>query len=262
MSTDPKSNPTWEDVVFENRNKDYGAYIIRKIYSKNLGYATAGTLVILLLTLAAPAIAALLKSDDVVEKKELTKVVTLDQPPPIDPNVPPPPKVEVPPPVKTLKYVAPKVVKEEVVEEEIPTIEEIKKVEVSTTTQEGPETVVYEEPVKAVVSEGEDNSIHQFAEQQPAFAGGVEAMTKFIQKNLKYPNDAKRMNQEGKVFVQFVVNKDGSISDVETIKGIWASCDKEAARVVSIMPQWIPGKQNGKAVRVKYVVPIFFRLSN
>ena len=70
------------------------------------------------------------------------------------------------------------------------------------------------------------------------------------------------MNMEGKVFVSFVVNKDGSISDVETIKGIWASCDKEASRVVSIMPQWIPGKQNGKAVRVKYVVPIFFRLSN
>ena len=191
MSTESTSNTTWEDVVFENRNKEYGAYIIRKLYSKNLGIATASMFVILLLTLAAPAIAKLLSSEKIVDKKELTKVVTLDQPPPIDPNIPPPPRVEVPPPVKTLKYVAPKVVKEEVEEEEIPTIEEIKKVEVSTVTNEGPETVVYEEPVKAVVSEGEDNSVHQFAEQQPAFAGGVEAMTKFIQKNLKYPNDAK-----------------------------------------------------------------------
>src|SRR5258708_17361490 len=102
------------------------------------------------------------------------------------PNTPPPPRVEVPPPVKTLKYVAPKVTKEEVVEEEIPTIEEIKKVEVSTETTEGPETVVFEEPVKEVVDNGDDQ-IYTVAYQQPAVPGCMASMMRFIQHDLKYP---------------------------------------------------------------------------
>ena len=90
----------------------------------------------------------------------------------------------------------------------------------------------------------------------------MEALYKFIQKTLKYPTQAKRMGTEGKVFVSFVVNKDGAISDVETIKGISTECDKEAARVVSLFPPWKVGKQNGKPVRVKYVLPINFKLAN
>jgi periplasmic protein TonB len=258
----PEDKANWEDIVFENRNKSYGAYALRKSYSRNVLLAAGGMVLIMLFTYAAPAIAKLFAGRELEKPKEVNRVVNLDQPPPIDPNTPPPPKVEVPPPVKTLKYVAPKVTKEEVVEEEIPTIEEIKKVEVSTVTNEGPETVVYEEPVKAVVSEGEDNSIHNFVEQQPEFPGGLEAMNKFIQKNLKYPNQARRMGTEGKVFIQFVVNKDGSITDVDAIKGISIECDKEAQRVVAMMPKWKVGKQNGKPVRVKYVLPINFKLSN
>ena len=157
------SVPAWEDLVFENRNKDYGAYLLRKIYSKNVLMAALFMMIFFGVVLAAPTIAKLFKSSDGEEKKTLkSTVVSLDQPPPIMPNQPPPPRVEVPPPVKTLKYVAPKVTAKEVVEEEIPTIEEIKKTEISTETTEGPETVVFEEPVKEVVSEGEDNSIHTF----------------------------------------------------------------------------------------------------
>jgi len=167
--------------------------------------------------------------------------------------------VEVPPPVKTLKYVAPKVTKEEVVEEEIPTIEEIKKVEVSTETTEGPETVVFEEPVKQVVDNGDDQ-IYTVVEQQPEFPGGIEAMMKFIQKNMKYPAQARRMGTEGRVFIGFVVNNDGHITDVAPIKGISADCDKEAARVISMMPNWKPGKQNGRTVAVQYNLPVRFTL--
>ena len=253
----------WEDIVFENRNKDYGAYFIRKIYSKNVIVAATIMLVFLGLVFAYPSIAALFKSNDSDDNKKARKntVVSLDQPPPIMPNTPPPPRVEVPPPVKTLKYVAPKVTKEEVVEE-VPTIEEIKKTEVSTETTEGPETVVFEEPVKEVVSTGEDNTVYNYVEQQPEFPGGIEAMVKFIQKNMKYPALARRMGVEGKVFVGFVVNKDGSITGVEIVKGISTECDKEATRVVQLMPPWKVGKQNGKPVRVKFIVPINFKLAN
>ena len=160
-----------------------------------------------------------------------------------------------------MKYVAPKVTKEEVVEEEIPTIEEIKKVEISTETTEGPETVVFEEPVKEVVDNGDDQ-IYTVVEQQPEFPGGMEAMMKFIQKNMKYPAQARRMGTEGRVFIGFVVNLDGKITDVTPIKGISIDCDKEAARVITMMPPWKPGKQNGRAVRVRFVLPVNFKLAD
>lgn len=263
MKTEGNVPAKWDDIVFLNRNKEYGAYFLRKIYSRNVMLACAGLVVILLLIVAYPSIAEFFRSKEPVDanKKNLSKVVTLDQPPPIMPNTPPPPRVEVPPPVKTLKYVAPKVTKEEVVEEEIPTIEEIKKVEVSTETTEGPETVVFEEPVKEVVDNG-DNQIYTIVEQQPEFPGGIEAMMKYLQKNIKYPPQARRMGTEGRVFVEFVVNLDGKITDVRTVKGISTDCDKEAARVITMMPPWKPGKQNGRAVRVRYVLPVNFKLAD
>lgn len=263
MKTEAAVNLHWDDLVFENRNKDYGAYFIRKIYSRNVMMAFGGMLIILTLAILYPTIAEFFRSKEAVNdhKKDLSKVVTLDQPPPIMPNTPPPPRVEVPPPVKTLKYVAPKVTKEEVVEEEIPTIEEIKKVEVSTETTEGPETVVFEEPVKEVVDNG-DNQIYTVVEQQPEFPGGYESMMKFLQKNIKYPSQARRMGTEGRVFVGFVVNLDGKITDVTTVKGISADCDKEASRVIMMMPPWKPGKQNGRAVRVRFVLPVNFKLAD
>ncbi len=254
--------PKWEDIVFENRNKEYGAYIIRTLYSRNLLSASGIMLVILLLAFSYPTIAAWFKKDEVVvEEKKLTTVVALDQPPPIQDTPPPPPKVEIPPPVKTIKYVAPKVTKEEVVEEEVPTIEEIKKTEVSTETVEGPTEVVFTEPVKEV-AEVEDNQVYTFVEQNAEFPGGMEALNKFISKNVKYPAQARRMGTEGKVFVSFVINKDGTLEDVSVVKGISAECDKEAMRVVQMMPNWKPGKQNGKAVRVKFIYPFNFKLSN
>jgi protein TonB len=259
---DTVNAPKWDDIVFENRNKDSGAYIIRTLYSRNLITASGIMLLILLLAFSYPTIASWFKSDEVVvEEKKLTTVVALDQPPPIQDTPPPPPKVEIPPPVKTIKYVAPKVTKEEVVEEEVPTIEEIKKTEVSTETVEGPTEVVFEEPVKEV-AEVEDNQVYTFVEQQAEYPGGLEAMNKFIQKNLKYPAQARRMGTEGKVFVGFVINKDGTIVDVSIVKGISSECDKEAMRVIQMMPSWKAGKQNGKAVRVKFILPINFKLSS
>src|SRR5258706_8174015 len=118
----------WEDIVFENRNKAYGAYFIRKIYSKNVTIASIGALLIISFILAFPSLAALFKSDVVIEKPRLKTTISLEQPPPINPDQPPPPNIP-PPPVKTIiKFLPPKVTDKEVVEEEkMPTIEEIKK---------------------------------------------------------------------------------------------------------------------------------------
>lgn len=252
----------WEDVVFENRNQAYGAYVLRKVYGKNVFFGLIITSVILLIIMFFPAIVEFFKGEEVVEKAAPKKLIytELSAPPPIDKPKPPPPQIQLPKLQKVIKFVPPKVVKEEVVEE-IPTIEEIKQNEVAAVEVEGPTEVVFEEPVQEVVVEEDDNKIFTVVEQQPEFEGGYEAMMNFIRKNMRYPASARRMGVDGTVYVSFVVSKDGSISEVKTIRGISADCDKEAMRVVQMMPPWKPGKQNGKPVFVRFVLPIKFKLN-
>ncbi len=105
-----------------------------------------------------------------------------------------------------------------------------------------------------------EDEIFQVVEQDPEYPGGVEALYKFIQQNLKYPQLAKENNITGRVFVQFVVEKDGSVSNVKAARDIGGGCGAEAVRVVKSMPKWTPGKQRGKAVRAAYTLPVNFVL--
>lgn len=254
---------SWDDIVFEKRNKEYGAYINRQNYSKYVLLALGITVVVLILVLVAPTLAELLKSARGTEEPKLKEMaVTLDQPPPITPQ-PPPPDVRIPPPVKTIiKFLPPKVTEKEVVEEEVmPTIEEIKENETGAVEVVGTGEVVFDEPVQEVAEESEDK-IFYAVEQQAEFPGGLQAMMKFLQKNIKYPASAKRMGIEGKVFVKFIVDKEGGISAMEVMKGINADLDKEAMRVIKLMPPWKPGKQNGRAVKSQFVLPVYFKLSS
>jgi periplasmic protein TonB len=251
----------WEDVVFENRNKEYGAYLLRRVYSKNVILGVVITAIVLALIVYGPALYEMIKGEEIVEKAPPRKLVytELSAPPPIDKPKPPPPQIQLPKLQKVIKFVPPKVVKEQVVEE-VPTIEEIKQNEVAAVEVEGPTEVVFEEPVEEVVVE-DDNKIFTVVEQNPEFLGGYEAMINFIKKNLRYPASARRMGVDGTVYVQFVVGKDGAITDVKTIRGISADCDREAERVVKQMPAWKPGRQNGKPVFVRFVLPIRFKLN-
>src|SRR5882762_6221553 len=209
----------WEDIVFENRNKAYGAYFIRKIYSKNVVIASIASLLILAFVLAFPSIAALFKSDVVIEKPKLRTTVSLEQPPPINPDQPPPPNIP-PPPVKTIiKFLPPKVTDKEVVEEEkMPTIEEIKKNETGSEAVEGTGEVVFDEPVQEVVKDDDSNKVFTFVEQTAEPVGGLEAFYKWVGKTLRYPAAARRMGLEGKVFVKFVIEPTGVISNVENVR--------------------------------------------
>jgi protein TonB len=259
------STKSWEDIVFESRNKAYGAYEIRYTYSRHILWGLLITVVVSGIALASPKIAELIKGmkpEEVVEVKKVSYTDLL-APPPINPNTPPPPKVDIPKVKKQIKFVPPKVTEKEVEEEEpMPTIEEIKQNDVGATDIEGPTEVVFEEPVVAVVAEPDDeDKIFTVVEQPASFEGGMEAMYAFIRKNMKYPASARRMGTEGTVFVGFVVDKEGRISNIEVVKGISADCDKEAERVVKMMPPWKPGKQNGRAVKSKFVLPIKFKLA-
>jgi protein TonB len=255
---------TWDDIVFERRNKDYGAYINRKNYSKYVLIALGITVVVLILVLASPAIAELLKSVRGAEEPKLKEMtVSLDQPPPITPQ-PPPPDIRIPPPVRTvIKFLPPKVTEKEVVEEEeMPTIEEVKENETGAVAVEGTGDIVFDEPAPVVAEESDDDKIFYAVEQQAEFPGGLQAMMKFLQRNIKYPASAKRMGIEGRVFVKFIVDKEGGISQMEVIKGINADLDKEAVRVIKMMPPWKPGKQNGRAVKSQFVLPVYFKLDS
>ena len=105
-----------------------------------------------------------------------------------------------------------------------------------------------------------EDEIFVVVEKMPEFPGGNEAMAQYITDNIKYPQKAKRKKISGKVFVSFIVEKDGSVSNVEVIRGIGGGCDEEAIRVVSNMPKWEPGTQRGKPVRVKYILPLNFKI--
>lgn len=115
-------------------------------------------------------------------------------------------------------------------------------------------------PVEVEEEEPEEQQIFQVVEEMPEFPGGMAECLKFLAKNIKYPVIAQENGIQGRVVCAFVVNKDGSIVDIEVLRGVDPSLDKEAVRVLSTMPKWKPGKQRGKPVRVKYTVPVMFRL--
>ena len=104
--------------------------------------------------------------------------------------------------------------------------------------------------------------VYTIVEQMPEFPGGSEKLMEFVISNTQYPQEAKEKGVQGKVFVSFIVEKDGSVGEVELLRGIGFGCDEEAMRVVESLPKWIPGKQNGEAVRVRYQIPVFFNLED
>ena len=112
---------------------------------------------------------------------------------------------------------------------------------------------------KTVVAQ-KNQKVFDIVEQMPEYPGGQAALFEYLSKNIKYPADAEKKKVEGKVFVTFVVDTDGKITDVSLMRKVFPSLDAEAIRVISAMPNWIPGKQKGQVVRVKYTVPIMFRL--
>ena len=168
-----------------------------------------------------------------------------------------------PPVVKQLKFTPPKIVEDEKVVEEAPTLKELKEAPVITSgpTVEGPVVVdLPPTPVINEVIEEEKDKVYTVVEQLPQFPGGDQAMYTFIQKNLKYPQQAIQAGIEGRVFVSFIVDKDGNVSNVKAEKGIGGGCDQEAVRVIKMMSGFSPAKQNGRPVTYRYIVPVKFKL--
>lgn len=266
----------WVDLVFEGRNKAYGAYRLRKSTTKRNILAMVA--VVILLVVAFIILTVKNFVDEQRAKVAMTQVAELtnyDQPKKkaeVKQK-----KVEVEPErvverVKSsIKFTAPVIKKDEEVkpDEELKTQDEL----MSTKTAIGTFDVKGNDDAngeilkaKEVIAEPEppkheeENKVFDIVEQQPLFPGGPEALMKYLSENTKYPVVAQENGVQGRVTVQFVVEKDGSISDVHVLRGVDPSLDKEAVRVVKSMPRWTPGKQNGITVRVNYRVPVLFRL--
>jgi len=248
----------FDDLIFENRNQAYGAYILRQHYVPNLYKGFLITIAVVLSAIFLPALVSYFNGAQPVDKTPGKKLVysELSAPPPIDKLKPPPPQLQLPKLQKVIKFVPPKVVKEQVLEE-VPTIKELKEHESAAIATEGTD-VVFDEPIAEVVED--NNEIFTVVEQQPEFAGGYEAMMNFIQKNMVYPANARRMGIDGTVHVSFLVSKTGTISEAKILRGISPDCDAEAIRVINLMPPWKPGMQNGKPAYVRFIMPLKFRL--
>ncbi|WP_426483760.1 energy transducer TonB [Flavobacterium sp. 2] len=251
----------WLDIVFEGRNKIYGAYELRKSNNKTTVRALIIGSVIFSFAVAAPLIASYLPDSGEADMDKDIKIATVKLPPKkkeeVKPNEPPPPPP--PPKVDQVKFVKPVVAKANEVTEDPPKIEDLKDKKVGAETIKGdPDAVLtVEEPVgtgtAAVVEE--DNQVYNTAgiEVKPDFPGGIEKFYKFVGNNYKTPEEE---GLKGKVYVTFVVEKDGSLTDIKVLRDIGYGTGAEAIRVLKKCPKWTPGEQNGKKVRVLYSLPI------
>lgn len=147
----------------------------------------------------------------------------------------------------------------ELTEEEVETTEEVNQA-ITTVQGTGAPTAVVSGPVGPVVEEVDEDRIFDIVEDSPEFPGGMDACMKWLGEHIKYPSICQEQGIQGRVMVSFVVNKDGSIVDVKTVRSPDPYLTKEAERVVKMMPRWKPGRQRNKPVRVKFVLPVLFRL--
>ncbi|HEX8039522.1 MAG TPA: TonB family protein [Chryseosolibacter sp.] len=247
----------WEDVVFEYRNKAYGAYFLRRLYAQRLMFGLALTLVIVALVLS---IQRIYSSGAIARPVEppLTGGGSTPLPPPVIERQRPAGTVVHQETVNTRNR--PILVTRDVVEQtEVDAISDFVSGEGLENgdpgTFDGEGTIPAEETAAVI-----DPPFVDFAEVMPSYEGGLEAMMKFIQKKIHYPRAPRQMGIEGTVYVRFVVNGNGSISGVEVIRGFHPDCDREAMRVVSMLPAWKGGSHNGRPVAVRMVLPIRFSL--
>ena len=265
----------WTEIVFSGRNQAYGAYQLRKstgkrnIWSMVFVAAVAALAYIGLSAYNSYQEAQKAKFEaemeaSLLEQKKEAKVEKKTEQPKIETQ-----KVEK---VKSSIAFTPPVIKKDSEvkpEEEMKSQDELNETkttigafDVKGNDEEGGtvlkavEEIATPEPPK----HEEENKVFDVVEQMPSFPGGQAALMSYLSSHVKYPAVAEENGIQGRVTVQFVVEKDGSVTDVKTMKSVDPSLDKEAERVVKSMPKWIPGKQNGSAVRVKYFVPVVFRL--
>ena len=265
----------WCDIIFEGRNKEYGAYALRRGTAKRYNIALICIVAAIIAIVgcaglyqlatagqdkvAVTEVTQLSKLKKNAEVKQKEKVVKIEKP------------QEIQAVKSSVKFTAPVIKKDEEVDEKetLKNQEDLMNAQGSVSIadvkgndeENGKDIADLKTiTVQAPPEEVKEEKIFDVVEQMPDFPGGMSALMQYLSKNIKYPVVAEENGIQGRVIVTFVVEKNGSITDVQVVKSVDPSLDKEAVRVVKSMPNWIPGKQNGSAVRVKYTLPVTFRL--
>jgi protein TonB len=262
MKTPDVITAQMDEIVFEHRNKSYGAYFLRKIYNKHLARAMFISTAILLAGLAYPLVSSynIVRARYIPNDGGIVFNPNLDLPdePPLPPLPPPPPNPEI---AKQLVFVAPDVVPGDVAEDAGDlNMDRINESYISPPVDVSVETPIDNQPVIIETPEAKKD-LFIVVEEMPEFAGGEPERLKYLAENIQYPQQALDAYIQGTIYAQFVVDSKGNITDVKILRGIGGGCDEEALRVIKMMPQWHPGRQNGKTVRVLYNMPIIFKIS-
>jgi protein TonB len=265
--------PQWTDLIFKNRNQAYGAYELRKQNSRTTNRAMMIALGIFVLVISMPtivnAIRGFVPKADPVYKETVIKLI----PPPPIATVPPPPVLperQVIAHNSTVIFPPPIVRPDPEAHQEPPTDKALEQADPGQKTLHGDEGApvniddnVGTEKIDGVTEhKAEDNTPFVAVEVAPVFPGGEEAFGKFLHDHIRYPAVAKENGTQGRAFIQFIVERDGSLTDLKILRDPGSGLGEEAVRVLKISPHWRPGIQNGKPVRVQYTVPINFSLAD
>lgn len=274
------SSKEWRDIVFEGKNKEYGAYEMR---AKSVSRHNKAMIVIVIVIIAVFALAFLVNTviksvearpTDEAEQalvematEEAEEETPEEEPQRVEEQQPEVVKEEL---LNTVKLTEIAIVDDNEVKEEIKSQDELRETETAVgkqnedrgvddiiNAQEHKDAVVVEEKKPEPV---DDNKVFESVEQNPQFPGGDAALLKYVSDHIRYPSVAQENNIQGRVVVQFVVTKTGSIGQVKVVRSKDPDLDKEAVRVVKTLPKFVPGKMNGHAVNVWYTLPITFRL--
>lgn len=279
MNTTNIYNADFLDILFDGRNKEYGAYDLRKTEDKRVRKALIGTASIALVIVGGYVLSNnLIASPKPIRDVITTTTVLTSIPDPEVKKIPPPPSLpSTPPPaVSSVKMVTPTIAPDELVKaaDEVPHLDSIGNKSIGLTTTQGDD--VNGSDVAALLGEGKPGGtgvveapttngggtgVFNWVEIMPTFPGGEAALMKYLSDNVRYPRMAQESNISGTIFVTFVIDKFGNINDVKTVgahKG--AGLEEEATRVVKKMPSWKPGRQNGQSVAVQFNLPIRFQL--
>ena len=252
MKRNEEKVPDFDEIIFANRNKEYGAYTLRKRYKAVTSLSVLGTvafsaIIIIILSLTTKPLTG-------VEGKKVIVIVQPEnfKPPQVEaPEVKPPKEL-----LKTLRNTRPKVVDDTtLVTDNIPITDVLI---LNTENGDLNDTVTYIEPTDNIVPP--ERTIFIVVQEPPEYPGGVAALLEYIGKNIRYPQDAIDNNIQGRVILKFVVTEDGSVGEIVLLKGVDPLLDQEAVRVTGTIPKFKPGKQNGVPVCVWHSLPVLFQL--
>lgn len=249
---------TLDDIVFTNRNKEYGVYYLRRKYKKYLLISFGVAFLIISAAIAYPLIEAYKLKSEINKHLEKSVSAELDK---IDKDDAPPPPPPPPPPAaleQQVKFRAPVVV--DTVKEEV-TLAIVDEQKEIITNEAPPEEIIIEERVEKERVVEDDGPAFVIVEENATFQGGdINSFRLWVQQNIVYPTAAAEAGISGKVIVQFAVNSRGQVVDVKVLRGVHPELDKEAMRCILSSPRWNPGKQGGKSVKQQFVIPIVFTL--